>query len=705
MKISILLPYKENFTIEKSGAVSLFVNDIIKNSEKNNIFLVYGKTSEKKFLDKRYINLNFTNNLFRSSSNIYINRFLDYEKKISSDIIEIHNRPAYVKKIKKNVSSKIILYFHNDPLSMNGSKSIKDREYLISNVDHFIFNSQWSLARFKIGLSNLDFHKIKFSVVYQSVNKPKINFKNKKNIISFIGKLNRAKGYDVFGDAIVKILEKYPNWKSIVIGDEPREKHFFYHKNLIQLGYKNHKFILKKLEETSISIICSTWNEPLGRASLEACSRGSVPIITNKGGLPETSSAAIIINNLNANNLFKKIENLILNKKLLQKLQIKNYKKFKFTPILISKKIDQIRNNILTEKNINILKNKQKIKILHITNFNERYNGRLHYNTGRRINNGFIRNNHTVFTLSDRDVIHNSKKITDISGSKYFNEKILKINNIFKPELIVIGHADNITIDTLSKIKESNKSAKFSQWFLDPVSKNGPDYIKNRNRFTTKSEFMDTSFITTSPDALNFKVKNSFFIPNPCDQSFEILDNHKKNPTNDLFFAMSHGVHRGKLKTGKNDKREIFLNKLIKQADKNIKFDFYGIANRQPIWGDKFLNVISNSKMGLNLSRGEPLKYYSSDRISQLFGNGLLTFLDEKTQLNDLFSNKEAVFYKNIDDLSEKILKYKRDNKKRKEIAKNGKYKYMKYYNSNIVSQFIIDKTFDFKQKNQYIWF
>ena len=161
MKISILLPYKENFSIEKSGAVSLFVNDIIKNSKKKNLFLVYGKTDEKKFLDKRYINLNFTNNLFRSNSNIYINKFLEYEKNSFSDIIEIHNRPAYVKKIKKNSTAKIILYFHNDPLSMNGSKSIKDRENLISNVDHFIFNSQWSLGRFKIGLSNLDFHKVK----------------------------------------------------------------------------------------------------------------------------------------------------------------------------------------------------------------------------------------------------------------------------------------------------------------------------------------------------------------------------------------------------------------------------------------------------------------------------------------------------------------------------------------------------------------
>mgnify|MGYP003685059623 FL=1 len=245
---------------------------------------------------------------------------------------------------------------------------------------------------------------------------------------------------------------------------------------------------------------------------------------------------------------------------------------------------------------------------------------------------------------------------------------------------------------------------KFAQWFLDPVSKQGPDYLKNKYRLTSKSKFMDCSFLTTSPEALDFKINNSFFIPNPSDHSFETLNNFKKNPENDLFFAMSHGVHRGVLKKGKQDKRESFLKKLIKISDQEIKFDLYGFSNRQPVWGDDFINVISNSKMGLNLSRGEPLKYYSSDRIAQLFGNGLLTFLDEKTHLNDLFSNQEAIFYKDINDLAEKILKYKKDNSKRKKISKNGKIKYMKYYNSNIVSQYIIDKTFDFKSKRNYIW-
>ena len=704
MRISILLPYKENFSINKSGAVSLGVKDILKNtSDKNNTF-VFGKTDEKKFLNKNYKNINFKKIFLKSHSKVYIKKFLEYEKIKPSDIIEVHNRPAYIEQIKKYSSSKLILYFHNDPLTMSGSKTINDRKLLLSKVDHFIFNSNWSLERFKIGLNDFNYYKNNFSVVYQSVNKPKINFNKKKNVISFIGKLNRAKGYDVFGGSIIKILNKYKDWKAIVIGDEPREKISFQHKRLINYGYKDHKFILKKLENTSISVICSRWNEPLGRASLEACSRGSVPIITNRGGLPETSKSALIIKHLNTKRLFTAIETLILDKKKLRKLQYDNYKNFNFTPNLIAKKIELIRENLIPVRKFNIINQKSKIKILHITNFNERHNGRLHYNTGRRLNNGFVRNNHTVFTLSDRDIIHNSKTITDITGTQAFNKKIIKINETFKPDLIVIGHADNIKDQTFLSLKNSNKNLKFAQWFLDPVSKKGPDYLKNKYRLTSKSKFMDCSFLTTSPEALDFKINNSFFIPNPSDHSFETLNNFKKNPENDLFFAMSHGVHRGVLKKGKQDKRESFLRKLIKISSEQIKFDLYGFSNRQPVWGDDFINVISNSKMGLNLSRGEPLKYYSSDRIAQLFGNGLLTFLDEKTHLNELFSNNEAVFYKDINDLAEKILKYKKDNSKRKKISKNGKIKYMKYYNSNIVSQYIIDKTFDFKSKRNYIW-
>ena len=79
----------------------------------------------------------------------------------------------------------------------------------------------------------------------------------------------------------------------------------------------------------------------------------------------------------------------------------------------------------------------------------------------------------------------------------------------------------------------------------------------------------------------------------------------------DVFFAMSHGVHRGILKKGKIDAREHFINKLI-TIPPNIKFDCYGLNEVQPIWSEDFINSISQNKIGLNLSQGKPSNFYSS---------------------------------------------------------------------------------------------
>ena len=113
--------------------------------------------------------------------------------------------------------------------------------------------------------------------------------------------------------------------------------------------------------------------------------------------------------------------------------------------------------------------------------------------------------------------------------------------------------------------------------------------------------------------------------------------------------------------------------KKLTNKTRNVKFDIYGVENKQPIWADHYFKVISNAKMGLNLSRGEPLKYYSSDRIAQIIGNGLVTLIHEKTQYSDFFKNDEMVFYKNINDLSDKIIQIANDEKLRKKNWKKWK--------------------------------
>jgi len=707
MKISILLPYKENFSPEYPGAVSLFINDTVKVSKYMNYITVFGNTNYKKLFDIRYVNINLNKKLFQSQSKKYVKEFVKLEKKNISDLIEIHNRPNYLKYLTESLNKRIyVIYFHNDPLTMTGSKSIEDRVFLLKKCFKIIFNSNWSKKRFLKDMHDKFVNSEKLIVVFQSAKKNKINLNYKKKWITFVGKLNRSKGYDIFGKAIIKILDKYKDWSALVIGDELRDKITFNHKNLKKLGFLPHKKVLDIYKKTNIAVVCSRWEEPFGRTSLEASSSGCAVIISNRGGLPETITNGVILNQLNEKELFLNIKKLIQNKRErlnLQKLSIKN---FYLTHKYVSKLIDSFRDIKLKKiNNFNIKFDKKKLRILHVTNFNERHNGRLYFNTGRRLNNGFIRLGHSILEFSDRDIQKYYKNYKDISGSKKLNDKLKKTCYNYKPDLIILGHADLITGQTLGELRDDYPNLKISQWFLDPLNVNGPDYERNKKRILDKSDFIEANFLTTSPDVLKFlpkKVKN-YYIPNPADDSFETLNNSNKFCNMDVFFALSHGVHRGVLKSGKIDGRSDFLDKLISKT-KNIKFDIYGIKDIQPIWADHYFKTIENAKMGLNLSRGEPIKYYSSDRLTQITGNGLVTLIDEKTQYEDFFNRNEMVFYKNISDLSEKILKISKDEKLRKLIGHNGKLKYLKYFNSTVVADYIINKTLDIEVNKKYLW-
>ena len=104
MTISILLPYKENYSYKYAGAVSLFVNDITKESSFKKNILIFGNTNSNQILSKNYINLDLNKKFFQSTSKIYVDTFLKAQKKINPDLIEVHNRPNYIKKIKKKLS-------------------------------------------------------------------------------------------------------------------------------------------------------------------------------------------------------------------------------------------------------------------------------------------------------------------------------------------------------------------------------------------------------------------------------------------------------------------------------------------------------------------------------------------------------------------------------------------------------------------------
>ena len=559
MRISILLPFKENFSPTYAGAVSLFINDTLKISKYKKNTIVYGNTSYKNNFKLNYKNIFLKKRIFQSQNRKYVEEFIKIEKENYSDLIELHNRPIYLNYLVNELKNRTyILYFHNDPLTMNGSTTITERIFLLKNCFKIIFNSNWSKKRFLEGMKSDYINSEKLIVINQSAKKNKINLKKKKKIITFVGKLNKSKGYDLFGKAIIKILNKYKDWESYVVGDEPRDKLLFNHKRLNKLGFLQHNDVLNIYKKTSIAIVCSRWEEPFGRTSLEASANGCAVVVSDRGGLSETITDGVILKKLDQQNIFKETEKLIKNDKKRKDLQYLSLKNFYLTHNYISNLIDKVRDEKLGHiKKFFTVNTKKSLRILHVTNFNERHNGRLFFNTGRRINNGFIRLGNSVLEFSDRDIQKNYKSYSDISGAKTLNEKLRITCYNYKPDMIVLGHADLISSNVLGELKNEYPHLKVAQWFLDPLNINGPDYLKNKKRILDKSKFIDANYITTSPDVLKFLPKSveNFFIPNPSDPSFETLNNFNHSCSNDVFFALSHGVHRGTLKSRSRDDR------------------------------------------------------------------------------------------------------------------------------------------------------
>jgi spore maturation protein CgeB len=165
---------------------------------------------------------------------------------------------------------------------------------------------------------------------------------------------------------------------------------------------------------------------------------------------------------------------------------------------------------------------------------------------------------------------------------------------------------------------------------------------------------------------------------------------------------MSHGVNRGIIKSGKFDEREKFI-KILIDNNKDIKFDIYGYNFRNPVWSESFYSAISRSSMAINLNRGKPKKYSSSNRIGSLIGNGLLTFIDYKKKFNHFFNNNEIIFYHDHKDLSDKLSYYKKNKEKREKIARNGQKKYFRLFNEVEVADYILKRSFQV-DKYKPIW-
>ena len=335
------------------------------------------------------------------------------------------------------------------------------------------------------------------------------------------------------------------------------------------------------------------------------------------------------------------------------------------------------------------------MRVLYVGNFNEKSNGARFYDSNRKMANGFIRNGHQVYQFSDRDIARASTWF----GSRKFgilpaNLRLIEIARNFWPDLLVIGHADPIFATTLKKIRKAVPHIKIAAYNFDALW-----HQDNVNRITAHADEADAIFITTAGDQLKqFTRKNNVvsFFPNLVDISIDTVRAFENPmPKYSLFYGMGNALSG-------SERFNVASSILDRFGDKTI--EILGMRGKRPIAGISFQRRIAESRMGLNLSQGEGDPLYSSDRMSQYTGNGLMTLIHRRTGYDQIYKEDELVFYDDFDQLLEKIGYFIEHDDEARAIAMKGWKRTHEIFNEQLVTKYITEVTFRQELSEDYQW-
>ena len=189
--IAILLPYKEKYNVKQAGAASIWVKDYLTLSKLNSRTTVYGNLdSNLKPLTTNFENINLEKKIIRKNISYTKKLYNEYLIKNFS-IIEIHNRPeSLLYLIKRNVKSKLLFVFHNNPKEMRGSSTVRERLFIAKNTEQIYFVSKWVKDKFFEGLPYINRNNCE--ILYPGI-KPLSTFPKKQKLIIFCGKLEFVK--------------------------------------------------------------------------------------------------------------------------------------------------------------------------------------------------------------------------------------------------------------------------------------------------------------------------------------------------------------------------------------------------------------------------------------------------------------------------------------------------------------------------------
>ena len=339
------------------------------------------------------------------------------------------------------------------------------------------------------------------------------------------------------------------------------------------------------------------------------------------------------------------------------------------------------------------------MRILLVDNLLIRRYGKLRMGPGRALACGAIRGNHRLCEFSDRDLARYMGLGCRWLGERLVNRALLATARNFRPDAILLGHCDFIRNATLDAIRAAVPGVRLAHFNVDPLCDPHP-----QGQMRERMASCDALFATTAGERwLRPYVTGRnvvAYMPNPSDPALETLDNSLRPADDfacDLFYA-------GQPRQG--DPRLAFVERLrAALRGKPLRFELVGMGGRPAVVGGAaYDDLLAGAKMGLNINRYFGMKWYSSDRIAHLMGSGILTAVYDGDEMQRFLSDKEALFFHDVDDLVDRLLWFQSHDDARRAVAAAGRAAYHARFGGERVLRFMLETLFRRPLSQDYEW-
>ncbi|MFI2809707.1 MULTISPECIES: glycosyltransferase [Microbulbifer] len=335
------------------------------------------------------------------------------------------------------------------------------------------------------------------------------------------------------------------------------------------------------------------------------------------------------------------------------------------------------------------------MRVLHIAYQQLRRYGKTRVSWAQKLTNGLIKNDHFVHTFSDRDVaaFEAPLGIRDL-GRGRANRKLLETVEAVDPDLVIAGHCDIISNETLAEIRKRNPSVAIAHCNNDPLF-----VPSNVERIKHRARVADAVFVSTGrPELTRFEGLGAriYHMPNPVDPAQEGMNNAARTDLEtDLLFCSN----------STNLTRRLELVKWLRDSlQGELNFRTYGSFGEPPVWGRDYDRALANTRMGLNLNRQEGHYWYSSARMAQLAGNGILQFSHSSPRFDELLPAESIVYFDDQDDLLHKVREFHNDDAKRRSWAARARDFFHAEMNSRLYAQYIVEASLARPFSHDYVW-